>query len=288
MSLKREVADSKSTLRVWMGAQPMRLGDARRSFTDACRSHTPLLPDPRGKRVDWTLLGNGSGLGVVWHFDQTVPPATLDGAAYLGSTWLDRESGEVVTRPDWFAEFVAAWAAGPTGDALRDGAVATIAGVFERFTRRPYGIGEDPVHDVVHYSASLDEAVVGVPEWISLDVAALSKRGASALGSIVRPLTVGPTFSGSSVVGGADADFIADGVLWDVKALTKAELRTRDLHQVIGYALLDFDDEHRISKVGICSSRYGVAQSWDVEWLIGRNLKEARAEVRSVLGAANP
>lgn len=270
-----------------MDAQPTRIGEARKSFTEVCRSHAPLLPDPGGEKVDWTLLGNGSGLGVVWHFDRTIPPAVLSGSSFMGSSWLDRERGEVITAPDWFAEFAAAWAAGPTGDPLCDGAVATIAGAFERLSRRPYGAGEDWVHDVVHDAVGLDEAVTGIPEWISLDVAAVSQRGASALGSTVGPLTVGPTFSGSPAVGGADADFIADGVLWDVKALTNPGLRTRDLHQVIGYTLLDFDDEHQITQVGICSSRYGVARSWDVEWLIGRNLKEARAEVRDVLGATS-
>ena len=170
------------------------------------------------------------------------------------------------------------------GDSLRVGAVATIAGVFERLTRRPYRPGEDPIHDLVHNADTFAAAVDGIPEWISLDVAAVADRGAAALKG-VGAMTIGPTFAGSPLVGGADADFISDGILWDVKSSKKVELRIRDVHQLLGYTLLDFDDRFEITQVGICSSRFGVTDCWDVEWLLGRSIAEARTEVREVLTA---
>ena len=282
--MKRQLESASTPLRQWLDAQPLRVREARASFVERCASAAPLLPVTDGP-IDWTLLGNASGLGVVWHLDRTIPPAALDGAAFMGSAHFDRESGDIVVTADWFDEFAAAWASGPTGDPVRDGAVATIAGVFERLTRRPYGPGDDPVHDLVHDADTFAAAVDGIPEWISLDVAAVAARGATALDG-VGALTIGPTFTGSPLVGGADADFISDGVLWDVKSSKKVELRARDVHQLLGYTLLDFDDQFGITQVGICSSRFGVALAWDVEWLLGRSLTDARPEVRAVLTEA--
>jgi hypothetical protein len=281
VSLKRELESASTPLRQWLDAQPMRIRDARAEFVAACQGHTPLLPAYDG-RIDWTLLGNASGLGVVWHLDQTMPPAVDAGASFMGRADVDPATGAVTVTADWFDEFAAEWTAGPTGDPIRDGAVATIAGVFERLTRRPYGPGDDPIHDLVHDAATFDAALDGIPEWIAVDVAAVSVRGAGALDGI-GPLTIGPSFAGSALVGGADADVVAAGTLWDVKSSTKVELRARDVHQLLGYTLLDFDDAHEITRVGICSSRYGVAHTWDVEWLLGRPVADARVELEAVL-----
>ena len=53
---------------------------------------------------------------------------------------------------------------------------------------------------------------------------------------------VGPTFAGSQLMK-ADADLIAGGLLLDLKTSAKFSLPAQDMLQVIGYALLDFDDE---------------------------------------------
>jgi hypothetical protein len=282
MSLKRQLESPTTPLRQWIDAQPLRLGDARAAFVAQLRAATPLLPAHDGV-IDWTLLGNASGLGVVWHLDRSMPPAAENGARYMGPT-LDRVTREVVMVPDWFDEFAAVWSAGPTGDAGHDGALDTIAGVFEQFTRRAYVAGEHPIHDVVRNADTWTEAMSGIPEWIAVDVSEVSERGAGVLGQL-GPLTIGPSFGGSPLVGGADADFIAEGVLWDVKSSKTVELRARDIHQLLGYALLDFDDASQITEVAICSSRFGVTQRWPVDWLLGRRIAEARAEVARLLTA---
>lgn len=125
-------------------------------------------------------------------------------------------------------------------------------------------------------------AVDGIHQWIALDVAALAARVSDAL-EVVGALTIGPTFTGPPLAGGADADFISDGVLWDVKSSKKVELRDRDVHQLLGYTLFDFDDQFGITQVGICSSRFGVTGRWDAEWLLGRDIADARTELREIL-----
>jgi hypothetical protein len=66
----------------------------------------------------------------------------------------------------------------------------------------------------------------------------------------------GPTFAGSELIK-ADADLIAAGLLLDLKtSAKKLSLPVTDILEVIGYALLDFDDEYGLSTVGIFSARY--------------------------------
>jgi hypothetical protein len=60
------------------------------------------------------------------------------------------------------------------------------------------------------------------------------------LANRIGPWTVGPTFAGSGLVGGADADLVAAGMLLEVKTTAKKpSLGVVDLFQVVGYVLLD-------------------------------------------------
>jgi hypothetical protein len=68
------------------------------------------------------------------------------------------------------------------------------------------------------------------------------------------PWALGPTFSGSAMIGGADGDLIAAGLLLELKTSAKLTLAVKDLFQVVGYALLDFDDEYKLTEVGIFSA----------------------------------
>lgn len=89
----------------------------------------------------------------------------------------------------------------------------------------------------------------------------------------------GPTFGVSSTwIGGADADIVDDGCLIDIKCSKEPE-RTPFLRQVIGYALLDVDDEHRLDSVGIYLARQGIF--WkvpldDIARQAGATLQELR------------
>lgn len=64
-----------------------------------------------------------------------------------------------------------------------------------------------------------------------------------------------PTFAGSSLIGGADADFIASHCLWDIKTTIRAVVSGEWIYQLLGYVLLDFEDEHHIREIGVYMSR---------------------------------
>jgi len=73
-----------------------------------------------------------------------------------------------------------------------------------------------------------------------------------------------PTFAGSLDVGGADADFIVDDCLIDMKATISSQVRADFLYQLAGYLLLDYNDAYHITSVGIYMVRQGLLLKWDV------------------------
>jgi hypothetical protein len=78
---------------------------------------------------------------------------------------------------------------------------------------------------------------------------------------------LGAEFAGSALMK-SDADVIAAGLLLDLKTSSKLSLGVTTMFQVIGYALLDFDDEYQLTEVGIFSARYGYLVTWDLDSLL--------------------
>jgi hypothetical protein len=100
---------------------------------------------------------------------------------------------------------------------------------------------------------------------------------------------LGPTFTGSALIK-ADADLIAAGLLIDLKtSAKKPSLAVTDLLQVIGYALLDFDDEYHLNALGIFSARYAYLATWELPALLSElaghdvDLQVTRRRLRDLL-----
>ena len=80
--------------------------------------------------------------------------------------------------------------------------------------------------------------------------------------------SLGPVFTGSALLN-ADADLIAAGLLVDLKTNgAKPSLGIREIFQIIGYALLDFDDAYQLTEVGIFSARYAYLSTWRIGQLL--------------------
>ncbi len=82
---------------------------------------------------------------------------------------------------------------------------------------------------------------------------------------LTKPFILNPTFTGSTYVGGADADLIVDGCLLEIKTSVQNSLDTAWLRQLVGYALLDYDDKYSIQSVGIYMARHGILLKWPIE-----------------------
>ena len=99
---------------------------------------------------------------------------------------------------------------------------------------------------------------------------------------------LGPTFTGSALIR-ADADLIAAGLLLDLKTSAKLSLGVQEVFQVIGYALLDFDDGYKLDELGIFSARYAYLATWGLSALLEElaggqvSLQETRMEFRQLL-----
>ena len=80
----------------------------------------------------------------------------------------------------------------------------------------------------------------------------------------------GPCFAGSVDVNGADADLVIDDLLLkDIKTHRNPANHLREsLRQLLGYMLLDYDDSHRIRRVGLYYTRHAHLSRWDAGDLI--------------------
>ena len=105
----------------------------------------------------------------------------------------------------------------------------------------------------------------------------------------------GVSFDGSRFVGGADADLVLDGCLYDVKTtVTPRDKMPLNLRQVIGYALLDWNDALALKEVGFYFSRQSAWLSWGLRDLVrqtaepGVTLRQLREEFRLLAYEHNP
>lgn len=86
-----------------------------------------------------------------------------------------------------------------------------------------------------------------------------------------------PTFGDASLeVGGADADFIIDGCMVDIKTTKSARFTRDQFNQLVGYYILhdiggiDGDRNITITRLGVYYSRYGELCTFPIAPLIGK------------------
>ncbi|WP_328688168.1 UvrD-helicase domain-containing protein [Streptomyces phaeochromogenes] len=116
---------------------------------------------------------------------------------------------------------------------------------------------------------TLDQLTAAVPLYVLDDIAEqmeLAERPFAPLRQLPDEQRVcGPVFTGSSDLGGADADFIVGGLLIDCKATARPHTINRSaVQQLAGYLLLDYDDAYAIDRVGLYLSRQGGLITWSV------------------------
>ena len=87
------------------------------------------------------------------------------------------------------------------------------------------------------------------------------------------PLSLNPEFGDASgLVGGADADIMADGDLIDIKTVKSPAFKRKHFDQLVGYAIL-----HRLNggqdfgRIGVYFSRYGRLEWMDTGGIYGKH-----------------
>ncbi len=100
---------------------------------------------------------------------------------------------------------------------------------------------------------------------------------------------IGPTFSGSQLLAGADGDLAAAGLLLELKTSKNLSLALVDVLEVVGYALLDFEDRYRLDTLGVFNARYARLATWGLQDLLAElagqpvDVADVRANFRRLL-----
>lgn len=164
-----------------------------------------------------------------------------------------------------------------------------VLALFEQIYRRGMGIGS-PLFMGMAPRPVDDLLVLAAPAWRA-DLTQLSYAFHADRSMLFSKAAVlNPTFAGSAGIGGADADIIVGGCLIDFKASINQPLETPWLWQLLGYALLDYDDKYKISSLGIYMARQTMLVEWPISELLtalsggaAGSLAETRAQFRIVV-----
>jgi hypothetical protein len=318
MTLTSQLRDASSPLARLFAAE---LPDVD-ALLDSYRSRLPARPPtvrpcaPAGAVVPWATIGTAIDLRLRWSLtnapsqDRAVEhgvslaatvesdaphwPGLTAGAA-LGAAGRDLLQG--VAR---LLDRSSPWRRGrpallPAADEeLLDRACFLLAEYVELYRAREVG----PVLDAACGRPGPVTAaglLAAVPAYIAADLAAMVARADAGLDAVRRgtlpgEVIPGPQFAGSAAVGNADGDWVAAGLLADVKATVHPErLGPPEVWQLAGYALLDWDDQYGIDRVGWYLARQGLLPAWDLEeylTLLGsrRTVGELRRVTAAVLG----
>lgn len=147
--------------------------------------------------------------------------------------------------------------------------LAFVAAHYERIFREGQLTRDSMLADADELT-TLDGLMQQVPRYVVEDIAEQLALAEKPFTPFLRlpenQRTCGPTFDGSADIGGADADYILDGLLLDCKATVHPRsIGAAEVYQLAGYLLLDYTDTFAINRVGIYLSRQGGIITWDAD-----------------------
>ena len=283
MPLKTQVEDANSPLGSFL-RQAFPLGRNRRllaEINEQLDSH-PAICRLESGAPSWVhgFIGHAIDYRIRYHF--AVTPSAEFAAARTGAlavTGSDDPVGPARTGLppgctlgffdllDRTVESISAHRRRPTAaEESRLACFCLVLAVFEAIGRS--GRGWPPELPEGREAADPESLLRAIPRaWVE-DVAVLGAtfrhRHADWQG---RSATLNPVFAGARDVGGADGDVIVDGCLWDIKTTTR-RAQGRWLLQLLGYVLLDYDDEFAIGHVGFLFPRQGAYICWALPELL--------------------
>jgi hypothetical protein len=261
-------------MRFVLEAHARNLDAWRDRIRDACVDK-PIRPITQ-EEVPFSAIGHAVSAHLGWSLTRAVPAVAERLAASLGGVASDVIEFARTTAPSDLDEIDAARASWWVGQLDRLGR-----------HRRP----DDPDLAVLDATDSLAALMAAAPgAWLD-DVMSVVAHNRLVLDELARadysPLTCDPAFTGSPLVGGADADLIAGSTLVEIKTTLDRRPRLRDVHQMLGYLLLDFDDEYQLDRIALWSARYGALAVVPASEHID-DLAAARAAMRATLEADGP
>jgi hypothetical protein avisC_04876 len=144
-------------------------------------------------------------------------------------------------------------------------------------------------------SGTVDDLFDSIPSTMLTDVFNLRAANQTQIEQWRKKIREGtkyvgnPCFAGSYLVDGADGDWFVDVTLFDCKVVDtiRAPWVRKVLMQLLGYLILDLDDDYQAERIGIWLPRQTIVRTWDIQEILGGNvskvLTKARADVRSAM-----
>lgn len=279
MSLRHQLDDPNSAVRRAFEQHLPRLAPVMRATWKPAMAGQEPRRAPDGAPAD--VLGHALSERLVW----TRTPLTTTGIPLLGANLL-MQDGASPTLLEQLHHVTASTMPDNTEPAA---GTAVLVGLLDRAWRSPSALTE-PWYETTFTEPTLDRAIAQLPHsWIE-DVVQVTARSGPLLSRLPGPSIPGPTFTGSPWVGGADADLIVGTTVVEIKATRAADLRLRDAQQLIGYALLDVDDDYLLTHAAVLSARYGRLVTWDLAEVLdqagGLTLERARTTLAEAVLAS--
>lgn len=278
------------------------------SFRARWRAAGPPSILPRDERPPWGQLGAAFDYRMRY-FVAATPPNELAAAAGAGHLAVAHHPGplgaisEVQARIDGHDPYRhVAWAldelverTNPIGTVLASDderllcRLCYLLALYEALVRSPQARATSPLLELAP-DVDLDTQLALVEDvWVD-DVVALA-HGFAAVGAPVlcgrARVVPNPTFPAEPRLN-ADADLLVDELLLEIKATSQAAPRRDWLYQLLGYALLDYDDRYGIEQVGFYLARVPALITWPLDELLAELAGGPvdRAELRAGLHAA--
>ncbi len=252
-------------------------------------------PEPNG---DWNhFIDTGDGFHTIWRKPDAKPgiPTSFFSMMLHASEANSDQNTLPLNCTLEFIELlhrstgnIAAHLRQPTDDEERTLArICLVLSVFESF-RRSGGKGWPPSFS----DGSLPQDASGlldmIPDsWVG-EVAELARAFVDSHSDWRgKPAMLNPVLAGSRYVGGADADIVMDGCLWEIKTTFLRKAPGKWFFQLLGYVLLDFENALSIDRVGLLFPRQDAEISWPLSRLIQElsgqphlSLPDLRGELR--------
>ena len=92
-----------------------------------------------------------------------------------------------------------------------------------------------------------------------------------------------PSFSGDFLVGGADGDWFIDDTLFEFKVVDtiRAPWVRKVLMQLLGYLILDLDNDYQAERIGIWLPRQAMIRTWEIKEILGSRAGEVLTQARA-------
>lgn len=302
MSLTSVLSSEQEPLGTFIRNRLPRAATARRSLLTDMPVRRARLPVAPGRTVvRWDLLGHA----VDYRIRAAIVPPRVPDPVLHGINGAGHLRGEAVQDlgerlAEAYLELMddhqlhrrgTPWLLAPAVEG-RLAAICYAMAWFERVYREGWIHPTSPLAAVGEYT-DLSWLLSEVPEYVVRDLEIQTRLAEAALdpvksGSVPNVCVGGPTFVGSADVGGADADLLVDGLLIEIKAVSRpARIRAETFWQLAGYYLLDYADDHRIRSVGLYLSRIGWLKTWSTtDFLRELGYRRPAATLRSEFEAA--